>query len=168
MQVSIPTVAQHPSGAQDDFGAIIDDFFQRLPDPRGALLPLLHRVQAEFGYIPGAAVGPIAHVLNLSRAEVHGAISFYHDFRTLPACAHTVKICRAEACRARGGQAVEAAAARAFGVKMGEERGDGRIALEPVYCLGLCATGPNALVDGRPLSRLDPPTIERLAEALGA
>lgn len=130
---------------------------------RGALLPLLHAVQAEMGHVPDAAVPHIAAALNLSRAEVHGVVTFYHDFRRAPAGAHVVKLCRAEACQARGGAAIEAAAAERFGVAMGATRSDGRVTLEPVYCLGLCATGPNALVDGRPVSRIDTAALERIA-----
>ncbi len=130
---------------------------------RGALLPLLHAVQAELGYVPDAAVPHIAAALNLSRAEVHGVVTFYHDFRRAPAGAHVVKLCRAEACQARGGAAIEAAAAERLGVAMGETRGDGRVTLEPIYCLGLCATGPNALIDGRPVSRIDTAALARIA-----
>lgn len=130
---------------------------------RGPLLPLLHEVQAIFGYIPDEAVAAIADGLNLSRAEVHGVVTFYHDFRRAPPARHVVKLCRAEACQARGAAAIEEAAARRLGVAMGEARPDGEVALEPVYCLGLCATGPNALVDGRPVSRLDSARLEAIA-----
>jgi formate dehydrogenase subunit gamma len=130
---------------------------------RGALLPLLHALQEELGYVPDVAVPEIAEALNLSRAEVHGVITFYHDFRRAPAGRHVVKICRAEACQARGGRAIEAAAAERLGVAMGRTRGDGAVTLEPVYCLGLCATGPNALVDGVPLSRVDEAKLDRIA-----
>lgn len=107
----------------------------------GALLPILHAVQAEWGHIPEAALPPIARALNISRAELHGVVTFYHDFRREPASAHVVKICRAEACQAQGGREVDAAvAARLAG------RGD--VAVEAVYCLGLCACGPAAMVDG--------------------
>ena len=122
---------------------------------RGALLPLLHAIQHALGHVPDDAVPVIADGLNLSRAEVHGVVTFYHDFRRKPAGTHVVKLCRAEACQARGGKAVEAAAAERLGVAMGETRADGQVTLEAVYCLGLCAIGPNALVDGRPVSRID-------------
>ena len=130
---------------------------------RGALLPLLHAIQHKLGHVPDAAVPHIAAALNLSRAEVHGVVTFYHDFRRAPAGAHVVKLCRAEACQARGGAAIEAAAAERLGVAMGGTRSDGRVTLEPIYCLGLCATGPNALVDGRPVSRIDAAALERIA-----
>jgi len=134
---------------------------------RGPLLPLLHDVQAALGYIPDASVPAIAEGLNLSRAEVHGVITFYHDFRRAPPAAHIVRLCRAEACQARGAAAAEAAATTRFGVAMGETRADGRVALEPAYCLGLCAIGPSALVDGRPFARLGPAEVERLAAEIG-
>ena len=132
---------------------------------RGALLPLLHDVQAVFGCIPDAAVPGIAHGLNLSRAEVHGVITFYHDFRRAAPARHVLRLCRAEACQARGGVAVEAAAVERFGVAMGGTRADGQAALEPAYCLGLCAIGPSAFVDGKPVARLDGARIDAIAEA---
>ena len=130
---------------------------------RGALLPLLHDVQAAFGYVPDQAVPAIAHGLNLSRAEVHGVVTFYHDFRRAPTARHVVKLCRAEACQARGGAAFEATAVAKLGVAMGEVRADGEVALEAVYCLGLCATGPSAMIDGRPVSRLDAARLDVIA-----
>jgi formate dehydrogenase subunit gamma len=135
---------------------------------RGALLPVLHDVQAALGYIPDQAVPAIAHGLNLSRAEVHGVVTFYHDFRRAPAARHVITLCRAEACQARGGRAIEAAVAERLGVAMGETRADGQVALEAVYCLGLCAIGPNAMVDGAPVSRLDAARLESIATAVGA
>ena len=130
---------------------------------RGALLPLLHELQEAFGYIDPAAVPLVAKALNLSRAEVHGVISFYPDFRTTPPARHVVKLCCAESCQARGGAAIEAALAQHLGVAMGHARKDGQVALEPVYCLGLCAIGPNALVDDRPVARIDGAAIETIA-----
>jgi formate dehydrogenase subunit gamma len=130
---------------------------------RGALLPLLHDIQAALGYVPDEAVPAIARGLNLSRAEVHGVVTFYHDFRRAPPARHVVKLCRAEACQARGAAAIEQEVERRLGVTMGQARPDGEVALEPVYCLGLCATGPNALVDGRPVSRLDVARLEAVA-----
>lgn len=130
---------------------------------RGALLPLLHDVQEILGYIPDEAVPEIASGLNLSRAEVHGVVTFYHDFRRAPPARHVLRLCRAEACQARGGLAVEEAAAKRLGVAMGETRADGQAALEPAYCLGLCAIGPSALVDGAPAARLDAARIDAIA-----
>jgi formate dehydrogenase subunit gamma len=135
---------------------------------RGALLPLLHALQDEIGWVPEALVPEIADTLNLSRVEVHGVITFYHDFRRQPAGRHVVKICRAEACQARGGAAIEAAAGERLGIAMGQTRADGAVTLEPVYCLGLCATGPNAMVDGVPMSRVDAARLDRIAAKVAA
>jgi formate dehydrogenase subunit gamma len=128
----------------------------------GALLPILHEVQDVFGCIPDEAVPVIAEALNLSRAEVHGTLTFYHDFRRIPAGRRVVKLCQAEACQARGARAVTAAAEAALGVRLGGTSADGETTLEAVYCLGLCASGPSALVDGRPVGRLDPGDLKRL------
>jgi formate dehydrogenase subunit gamma len=135
---------------------------------RDQLLPLLHAVQEEAGHIGDALVPVIAKALNLSRADVHGVITFYHDFRRVAPGRHVVKLCRAESCQARGAAAIEALAAQRLGVAMGETRADGQLALEPVYCLGLCAIGPNALVDGRPVARIDAVALERIAAEVAA
>ena len=137
-------------------------------DERGSLLPLLHAIQTAIGHIPAEAIKLIADGLNLSRAEVHGVVSFYHDFRTRPPGKHVIKLCRAESCQARGGAAVEAAASARLGVAMGETRADGQVTLEPVYCIGLCAIGPNALVDGRPVCRIDLGMLDLIAERISA
>ena len=133
---------------------------------RGGLLPLLHAVQARIGHVPDEAVPVIAHALNLSRAEVHGVLTFYHDFARKPKGQHVVKLCRAEACQARGSAAVEAALVRSLGIAMGETRGDGAVTLEPVYCLGLCAIGPAALIDGEPVAALDRENAAQIAAEL--
>lgn len=135
---------------------------------RDVLLPLLHALQDEAGYIDDAVVPAIAEELNLSRADVHGVITFYHDFRRTPPARHVVKLCRAESCQARGAAAIEAATAERLGVTMGATRRDGQVSLLPVYCLGLCAVGPNALVDGRPFARIDEATLDRIAQAIDA
>jgi len=121
----------------------------------GALLPVLHAVQAEFGHVPRDAVPVIAAALNLSRADVHGVVSFYHDFRAAPAGRHVVKLCRAEACQSAGGERLVTQARETLGVDFGGTTADGAVTLEPVYCLGLCACAPAALVDGAPHGRLD-------------
>jgi formate dehydrogenase subunit gamma len=117
----------------------------------GALLPILNDVQAALGHVPAAAVPLIAEALNLSRAEVHGVITFYHDYTAAPADRPVIKLCRAEACQARG---VEALAA-VF-------EGDERIRVETVYCLGLCASGPNAMIGDRLVARLDEASARKL------
>lgn len=135
---------------------------------RRALLPLLHALQHEIGYIDDAAVPLIATALNISRADVHGVVTFYHDFRRKPAGRHVVKLCRAESCQARGGKDMEAAMADRLQVGMGETRRDGAVTLEAVYCLGLCAIGPNALVNGRPVGRIDAAALDRIALEISA
>ena len=117
----------------------------------GALLPILHAVQDALGYVPPDAVPLIAHELNLSRAEVHGVISFYHHFRTQPTGKHVVYLCRAEACQALGARALEAHAKQSLGIDFHETTADGAITLEPVYCLGNCGCGPSLLVDAEDL-----------------
>lgn len=121
----------------------------------GALLPILHRLQHAFGCVPDEAVPLVAEALNISRAEVHGVVTFYHDFRRQPAGRRVVKLCQAEACQARGGRAVTAAALAEAGVALGGTTADGELTVEAVYCLGLCASGPAALVDGQPVARLN-------------
>ena len=114
---------------------------------RGALLPVLHAVQDALGFIPPAAIALVAQELNLSRAEVHGVASFYPHFRSAPPGRHVVRLCRAEACQARGARTLEAHARRVLGVDFGATTADGAVTLEAVYCLGNCACGPALLVD---------------------
>ena len=152
--------------ALDRENEIIADWPARHGAGRDQLLPLLHALQHEIGYIDDAAVPAIAAAFNLSRADVHGVLTFYPDFRRRPAGRHIIKLCRAESCQARGGAAIEAAAIERLGVTVGETRRDGHVTLEAVYCLGLCAIGPNALVDGRPVARIDRAAIERIAIAV--
>lgn len=128
----------------------------------GPLLPILHAVQAEFGHVPDAALPQIARALNISRADIHGVTSFYHDFRDHAAGRHVMKICRAEACQASGGNAVAEVALSRLGVNWHETTPDGAVTVEPVYCLGLCACGPAAMVDGKLHGRLDADRIEIL------
>ena len=128
----------------------------------GPLLPILHAVQHEWGHIPEPAIPLIAEALNLGRAEVHGVVSFYHDFRASPAGRTVVKLCAAEACQAQGGRDLVAATLKAFGLSGYGTSQDGRVTIEPVYCLGLCACGPAAMVGGRLLGRV---TAEALSEA---
>ena len=124
-------------------------------------------MQEEFGYVDEAAEPLIAEALNITRAEVHGVISFYHDFRRAPAGRHVLKLCRAEACQAAGGDALAARAEAKLGVTMGHTTADERVTLEPIYCLGLCATAPSAMLDGRVVGRLNEARIDALiAEAL--
>lgn len=115
-------------------------------DRPGALLPILHAIQEAVGYVPEGAVEEIAHALNLSRAEVHGVISFYHDFRTHAPGRHVVKVCRAESCQALGAEGLIQHARRILGVDFHGTTSDGAITLEPVYCLGNCALSPALIV----------------------
>ena len=121
----------------------------------GPLLPILHAVQAEFGCVPRESIPVIAHALNLSRAEVYGVVTFYHDFREEPAGQRVVKICRAEACQAMGGRELAERVLQHFGIDWKETSADGRVTVEPVYCLGLCSVAPAALVDGEPHGRVE-------------
>jgi len=121
----------------------------------GALMPILRALQAEFGYIDEAALPIVADVLNLSRAEVHGVVSFYHDFRRAPAGRHILRLCRAEACQAAGGEGLAARAETTLGIETGATTGDGAVTLEAVYCLGLCAVAPSAMIDGQVVGRVD-------------
>ena len=131
----------------------------------GALLPILHAINERFGHVPDAVVPTIAKALNLSRADVHGTLTFYHDFKRQPPAPHSIKLCRAEACQARGGRALQEHAERRLGVGMGASSAEG-IALEPVYCLGNCANGPSALVDGTLQAELDPVRLDALIAGL--
>jgi len=128
----------------------------------GPLLPILHVLQEEFGYIDREAVPLIADILNLSRAEVHGVVTFYPDFRTAPPGRHVVKLCRAEACQSTGGDKLAARAAAKIGVAMGGVTADGSVSLEAVYCLGLCAVAPSAMLDGRVIGRIDEEKLDAL------
>ena len=131
----------------------------------GATLPILHALQEAFGYVDDAAVPLIAEALNLSRAEIHGVLTFYHDFRRAPAGRHVIRLCRAEACQAVGAMALADHARRRLGIDWHGTTPDGRVTLEPVFCLGLCARGPAALVDDEPVSGFDPEAFDaRLAE----
>ncbi|MBM1221497.1 formate dehydrogenase subunit gamma [Ponticoccus sp. SC2-23] len=134
----------------------------------GPLLPILHAVQDELGSLSEAVIAPIAEALNISRAEVHGVISFYHDFRTEPAGRHILKICRAEACQAMGATALAETAKARLGVDWHGTTGNGAVTLEPVYCLGLCACGPAAMVDDRVVGRVDAGRLEDLLVEAGA
>lgn len=128
----------------------------------GPLIEALHAIQAELGYVPPAAVPLVASELNLSRAEVHGVVSFYHHFRSTPPGAHSVSVCRAESCQAVGGEALAAHARRRLGVDFHETTPDGRFSLEPVYCLGNCACSPAVMIDGRLHGRVTPERFDAL------
>lgn len=132
----------------------------------GATLPILHALQAEFGYIPTDAVPLVAHALNLSRAEVHGVVTFYHEFRRTPPGRHVLHVCRAEACQSVGANALADYAKQRLGIDWHGATADGAVTLEPVFCLGLCAIGPAAMLDGRPLAHLTAATLDKVLEKL--
>lgn len=134
----------------------------------GPLLEILHSVQNDLGHVPPAAVPLIAEALNLSRAEVHGVISFYHHFRGESPGATVVQICRAEACQSMNGRALEEHATRKLGVPCGETTPDGRVTLEAVYCLGNCACAPAMMVNGELHGRVTPAGFDELARQWGA
>ncbi|MBY3071827.1 formate dehydrogenase subunit gamma [Rhizobium laguerreae] len=132
----------------------------------GPLLPILHEVQQEFGYVPQEAMPVIAEELNLSRAEVHGVVTFYHDYRDHPAGRHVLKLCRAEACQSMSADALAERVKALLGIDFHQTTLDGGVTLEPVYCLGLCACAPAAMLDGEVYGRVDDQTAaELVAEA---
>lgn len=147
--------------------AEIEAIAARLKDKAGALMPVLHAVQARFGYIPPAAVAVIAHALNLSRAEVHGVISFYHDFRSTPPGRVIVRVCRAESCQAMGGDALAAHIAERLGVEFGATSRDGAFTLLPVYCLGNCACSPAVVVGEYIYGRVTAERFDEIVAPLG-
>lgn len=133
-----------------------------------ALLEILHDLQHEVGSVPEAALPVLAKSLNLSRAEVHGVVSFYHDFRRAPAGRHVVKVCRAESCQSMRGNALAAAAQKILKIEFGETTPDGAVTLEAVYCLGNCALSPAIMVDGRLMGRVDAKAFKKIAAELVA
>ena len=151
----------------DDVAARVRQVIDERRQLPGALLPVLHGVQDALGYVPDDAVPLIAHELNLSRAEVHGVVSFYHHFRTHAPGRQVVRICRAEACQALGARALEAHAKKSLGVDFHETTKDGAITLEAVYCLGNCGCGPSVLVDPDELhARVTPEAFDALVGTL--
>ena len=151
-----------------DIASRTEAIIGRLKPLEGPLLPILHDIQAEFGYVPQASLPVIAQGLNLSRAEVHGVVSFYHDYRETPAGRHVIKLCRAEACQSMGGDALAERLLGLLGIDWHETSSDGAVTIEPVYCLGLCACAPAAMVDGEVIGRLDADAVQDLAKAVRA
>jgi formate dehydrogenase subunit gamma len=139
--------------------AIIDS----MKSMEGSLLPILHGIQEEFGFVPQDVLPLIASELNLSRAEVHGVMTFYHDYRDHPAGRHVLKLCRAEACQSMGGDALAERVKRLLGIDFHQTTLDGSVTLEPVYCLGLCACAPAAMLDGEVYGRVDDEMVEEFA-----
>ena len=131
-------------------------------EAEGPLLPILHGIQEEFGYVPNEALPVIASALNLSRADVHGVMTFYHDFRERPAGRHVLKLCQAESCQSMGSDAVAEKIQNLLGIGFNETAKDGSVTLEPVYCLGLCACSPSAMLDGEAIGRIDDDRIDEI------
>lgn len=147
--------------------AMVHAVLAQMAGEPGALLPILHAVQDALGYVPPDSVPTIAEALNLSRAEVHGVISYYHHFRSSPPTPHTVQVCRAEACQSMGAEALLAHARQHLGCGAHAESADGRFTVEPAYCLGLCAASPAITVDGQVHARMTPHKLDALvAEAV--
>ena len=155
---------QASTQATMDVAARTAEVVDGLKSLEGPLLPILHGIQREFGYVPDESLPLIANALNLSRAEVYGVVTFYHDYRRAPAGRHVLKLCQAEACQSMGSVAVAAKIKQTFGIGFHETSKDGSVTLEPVYCLGLCSAGPAARVGDRLHARLD---ADRLAEVIG-
>ena len=145
--------------------ALLDSLIAQHKDLPGALMPLLHAVQDSIGYVPDSAVPPIASALNLSRAEVHGVITFYHHFRNAPAGRTVVQVCRAEACQSCGADELLAHAEERLACSSHHTSEDGAFTLEPVYCLGLCASSPAIRIGERLHARMTTEKFDRLIEA---
>ena len=133
---------------------LLHDIIARHGASEGPLLPVLHDIMAQFQHIPDDAVAPLAEALGLRRAEVHGVVSFYHDFKTRPNGHHVIQLCRAEACQSVGAAGTQTDLLDRLGLKGFGTTRDSSVTVEAVYCLGLCACGPAALVDGRPRGRV--------------
>ncbi|MBR9841100.1 MAG: formate dehydrogenase subunit gamma [Rhodobacteraceae bacterium] len=151
---------RHSKPTADEIQALIDGQMHL----EGPLLPILHALQEAYDHVPEAALGLIAETLNLTKAEVHGVMSFYHDFRKAPAGRHVVKICRAEACQSMGANALSDAVLEKLGIGWGGTTPDGSVTVEAVYCLGLCACAPAAMVDDRLIARADAARLEKALE----
>ena len=151
------------STAQQTVSAVVE----RLKEKPGALLPVLHGIQDALGYVPPAAVPIIAEGLNLSRADVHGVISFYHYFRNTKPGRHTIHLCRAEACQSMNQQATEAHAKQKLGCDYHGTTGNGTFTLEPVYCLGNCAASPSMMVDNELYGRVTPERFDAILNEWG-
>ena len=142
--------------------AVVQRIASDLKGRPGPLLEVLHAIQSALGYVPAAAVPVVAEELNLSRAEVHGVVSFYHYFRSSRPGAHTVSLCQAEACQSMGAEALAAHARRRLGIDFHETSANGRFSLEPIYCLGNCACSPAIMIDGRLYGRVTPQRFDEL------
>jgi len=148
--------------ASTEIAAQAASIIDEMKDLEGPLLPILHGIQEEFGFVPQEVLPVIASKLNLSRAEVHGVVSFYHEYRNHPAGRHVLKLCQAESCQSMGSDAVAARVKQALGIDFHQTTHDGAVTLEAVYCLGLCACSPAALLDGEVIGRIDAEKIDEI------
>jgi len=153
-----------PSSSAAKIAELTADIIAPYLGREGPAMPMLHAIQAAFGFVPQASVPVVANALNLSRAEVHGIVSFYHDFRHAPAGRTVLKLCRAEACQSSGADRVAAHASARLGISWHETTADGAITLEPVFCLGLCAAAPCGMVNDRSVARLDTARLDAILE----
>lgn len=164
-RVTIPIRVEPGSDLPADERNVVLEAVQQNRALEGSLLPILHAIQDRLGWVPPRTLPLIAYELNLSRAEVHGVVTFYHYFRQHKPGRHVIYVCRAEACQAVGAVALEAHAKRALGVEFHGTSADGRYTLEPVYCLGNCATGPSMMIDRELHSRVTPERFDALIAA---
>lgn len=154
--------------SDDTVAQATQEALRRHAGQKGNLLPILHDVQHVLGCIPESAVPLIAQGVQLSRAEVHGVISFYPHFRQTPAADVVLEVCRAESCQAMGGDQLADHIQQKLGCSFHATSANGKVSLEPVYCLGLCAQSPAVMVNGRPHARVTPAKLDQLLEAQGA
>jgi len=160
MQSRSPSVV----AATPDQLAAVDAAISRLAKMRGACLPMMHAIQEELGFVPHEAVQRIADALNLSRADVHGVLTYYHDFRNAPPGSHVLKVCRAESCQSMGSEQLEAHLQDHHGVAMGETSKDGELTVEAIYCLGNCALSPAVQLDGKVHGRVSAQRLDSLLQ----
>ncbi len=153
-----------PTTSASEVTARTTDIIAPLLGIEGPAMPMLHAIQHAFGFVPDGSIPVVAAALNLSRAEVHGLVSFYHDFRREPAGRTVLRLCRAEACQARGAERLAAHVSARLGITWHQTTQDGAVTLEPVFCLGLCAASPCGMLDERPLARLDAARLDAILE----
>ena len=155
----------HDAVSAGESGAIKGILAELVKGP-GDLLPVLHKIQDAVGYIPRSAIADIAGAFNLSRAEVHGVVTFYHHFRSQPPGRHQIQVCRAEACQSMGAETLLEHAQQALGCKLHGKSADGRFSLEPVFCLGQCATSPAIMIDDKVHAKVSPVRFDKLIAQL--
>jgi len=167
--ILIQTTDDEPmTSSSPEHESTVVQIIERHRNELGALMPVLHDVQRELGYIPAAVIPMISKGMNLSRAEIQGVIGFYHDFRSEPPGQTVVQICRAEACQAMGARELEAHAKSKLGIELGETTRDGRFTLDPVYCLGNCACSPSIRIGDDIHARVSTERFDALLEKAGA